>query len=113
MGLVFGRGEFKSLIFVITFHNKEFAEWPSNVAYSVQITGKDSNIEQTVTSTTVHLNMCNCNATETGEYPLETNFYVSLENPSCAEFIVGPQTAGMDWWIWLIIVLAVLAFVSK
>merc|ERR1712131_240467 len=77
---------------------EEFAEWPSNIAYSVQITGKDSNIEQTVTSTTVHLNMCNCNATET-------------ENPSCAEFIVGPQTAGMDWWTWLIIVLAVLAFV--
>lgn len=41
------------------------------------------------------------------------SYSVSLENPSCAEFIVGPQTAGMDWWIWLIIVLAVLAFVSK
>ena len=51
-----------------TFDNsfKEFVEWPSNVAYPVQITGKDSNLGDTVTTSHIKLNICACNATETG-----------------------------------------------
>jgi len=73
-------------------------EWPSNIGYPIQITGKDSNIEETVTTSQLILNVCACNASV-------------QEYPTCSDSIIGPQTAAMDWWIWLIIAIAILSLV--